>query len=86
MMKTTRILLEEINGYSSPRSKLSSTADNGEYFSIAKGTHKTDKSTPRHLLTGSASATMIREGENTVKHHLATSCTWVCRSKRPILK
>lgn len=63
MIKTTRMLLEKLNGYSSPRSKLFSTADNGEYFPIAKGPHKTDKSTPRHLLTGSASATMIREGK-----------------------
>ncbi len=60
-MKTTRMLLEELNGYSSTRSKLSSTAYNEEYFPIAKGLHETNKSTPRHLLAGSASATMIRE-------------------------
>ena len=86
MMKTTRILLKEINGYSSPRSKLSSTADNEEYFPVAKGLHETNKSTTRYLLAGSASATHDKRRKNTVKHHLATSCTWVYRSKRPILK
>lgn len=53
MIKTTDMLLEELNRYASPKSKLSRMADNGECFPIVKGLYETDKSTSPHLLAGS---------------------------------
>lgn len=53
MIKTTAMLLEELNGYASPKAKLSRMADHGEVFPIVKGLYETDRSTPAHLLAGS---------------------------------
>ena len=53
MIKTTNMLLEELNGYASPKSKLSRMVNNGEYFPIVKGLYETNKSTPPYLLAGS---------------------------------
>ncbi len=53
MIKTTDMLLEELNNYANPRSKLSRMARHGEIYPIVKGLYETDKNTPAHLLAGS---------------------------------
>ncbi len=53
MIKTTDMLLEELQNYASPRSKLSRMAERGEIYPIVKGLYETDKTTPAHLLAGS---------------------------------
>ncbi len=53
MIKTTDILLDELNEYDNPRSKLSRMVKKGDVFPIVKGLYETDKSTPAFLLAGS---------------------------------
>ena len=53
MIKTTNMLLDELNKYASPRSKLSRMAKSGEIFPIVKGLYETQKGTPAFLLAGS---------------------------------
>lgn len=53
MIKTTAIILEELNSYASPASKLSRMVKNGDYIRIVKGLYETDPSTPGYLLAGS---------------------------------
>ena len=36
MIKTTAMILEELRGYASPKTKLSRMVDKGEYFPIVK--------------------------------------------------
>lgn len=53
MIKTTAMLLEELEEYASPKTKLSRMAERGEIFPIVKGLYETERSTPAHLLAGS---------------------------------
>ena len=53
MIKTTSMLLEELKGYASPKSKLSRMVKRGECFPITKGLYETNPNTPPHLLAGS---------------------------------
>jgi len=53
MIKTTSMLLEELEGYASPKSKLSRMVKRGECFPITKGLYETDPNTLLHLLAGS---------------------------------
>ncbi len=53
MIKTTAILIEELNSYASPASKLSRMVQKGEYIKIVKGLYETVPSTPGYLLAGS---------------------------------
>ena len=53
MIKTTAILLEELNSYASPASKLSRMVKNGDYIRVVKGLYETDPTTPGYLLAGS---------------------------------
>ena len=53
MIKTTAMLLEELEEYASPKAKLSRMAERGEIFPIVKGLYETERSTPAHLLAGS---------------------------------
>ncbi|NLL55192.1 MAG: hypothetical protein GX246_08595 [Clostridiales bacterium] len=53
MIKTTAMLLEELKGYASPKSKLSRMAERGECFPITRGIYETDPNVPAHLLAGS---------------------------------
>ena len=53
MIKTTSMILEEMNQYASPSDKLSRMVKSGEYIQIVKGLYETDKSTPGYLLAGS---------------------------------
>ncbi len=53
MIKTTSMLLEELEEYASPKSKLSRMVKRGECFPITKGLYETDPNTPPHLLAGS---------------------------------
>lgn len=53
MIKTTAMLLEQLNEYASPRSKLQRMVKRGEYFPITKGLYETDPNVPAHFLAGS---------------------------------
>lgn len=53
MIKTTSMLLEQLNEYASPKSKLQRMVKHGECFPIARGLYETDPNTPAYLLAGS---------------------------------
>lgn len=53
MIKTTDMLLEELNEYAAPRSKLLHMVKRGEIFTVVKGLYETDAGTPPYLLAGS---------------------------------
>lgn len=53
MIKTTAMILKELNHYASPADKLTRLVQGGEYIPIIKGLYETDKSTPGYLLAGS---------------------------------
>jgi predicted transcriptional regulator of viral defense system len=53
MIKTTAMLLDELNEYASPKSKLSRMVERGECFPITRGLYETDPNVPAHLLAGS---------------------------------
>jgi len=53
MIKTTAMILKDMNHYASPADKLSRMVKSGEYIPIVKGLYETDKSTPGYLLAGS---------------------------------
>ena len=53
MIKTTAMLLEELKGYGSPKSKLARMAERGECFPITRGLYETDRNAPAYLLAGS---------------------------------
>ena len=53
MIKTTAMILEELRGYASPKTKLSRMVDKGEYFPIVKGLYETENNVPGYLLAGS---------------------------------
>ena len=47
------MLLEELNEYASPKTKLARLVKEGEYFPITKGLYETDLNVPGYLLAGS---------------------------------
>lgn len=53
MIKTTNMLLEELNDYGNPKAKLSRMVMRGECFHVARGIYETQKSVPGYLLAGS---------------------------------
>jgi len=53
MIKTTAMILKDMNHYASPADKLSRMVKSGKYIPIVKGLYETDKSTPGYLLAGS---------------------------------
>lgn len=53
MIKTTSMLLEELENYANPKAKLSRMAKQGTCFPIVKGLYETDRNVPSHLLAGS---------------------------------
>lgn len=53
MIKTTNMILEELQDYANPKAKLSRMVKQGEYFRIARGLYETDRNVPGHLLAGS---------------------------------
>ena len=53
MIKTTDMILEELQSYANPKTKLSRMVKLGKYFQIARGLYETDKNVPGHLLAGS---------------------------------
>lgn len=53
MIKTTNMLLEELQDYANPKAKLSRMAKQGECFRITRGLYETNKNTPGYLLAGS---------------------------------
>ena len=53
MIKTTDMILEELQSYANPKTKLSRMVKQGKYFQIARGLYETDKNVPGHLLAGS---------------------------------
>lgn len=53
MIKTTSMLLEELNSYSNPKAKLSRMVKQGAYFPITKGLYETNRNVSGHLLAGS---------------------------------
>lgn len=53
MIKTTAMLLEDLKGYGSPKSKLARMAERGECFPITRGLYETDRNAPAYVLAGS---------------------------------
>jgi len=53
MVKTTTMIIMELNHYASPADKLSRMVQHGEYIPIINGLYETDKSIPGYLLAGS---------------------------------
>lgn len=53
MINTTSMLLDELHGYASPKSKLSRMVKTGEVIPIIKGLYETDRTVPPYLLAGS---------------------------------
>lgn len=53
MIKITDMILEELQSYANPKTKLSRMVKQGKYFQIARGLYETDKNVPGHLLAGS---------------------------------
>ena len=53
MIKTTAMLLEELRGYASPKTKISRMIEKGECFRIIRGLYETDPNVPAYLLAGS---------------------------------
>ena len=53
MIKTTAMMLEELNSYTNPATKLSRMVKRGECFPIVKGLYETDRSVSAYLLAGS---------------------------------
>ncbi|MCD8022442.1 MAG: hypothetical protein LUF30_05555 [Lachnospiraceae bacterium] len=53
MIKTTNMLLEEMNRYCNPKAKLSRMVRKGECYPVVKGLYETDRNAPAHLLAGS---------------------------------
>lgn len=53
MIKTTNMLLEELNTYASPNNKIGRMVQAKELVPIVKGLYETDSSTPGYLLAGS---------------------------------
>ena len=53
MIKTTNMLLEELNTYASPNNKIGRMVQAKELIPIVKGLYETDSTTPGYLLAGS---------------------------------
>ena len=53
MIKTTNMLLEELNTYASPNNKIGRMVQAKELIPIVKGLYETNSSTPGYLLAGS---------------------------------
>lgn len=53
MIKTTRMLLDELSDYASPKTKLSRMVQAGECIQVVKGIYETDRTVPPYLLAGS---------------------------------
>lgn len=53
MIKTTAMILNDLNKYASPADKLSRMVQKGEYIPIVKGLYETEKTTPGYLLAES---------------------------------
>lgn len=53
MIKTTEMLLEDLQAYGNPSAKLSRMAKAGTIHQIVKGLYETDKNVPGYLLAGS---------------------------------
>ena len=52
MIKTTSMLLQELNTYANPAAKISRLVKNGNLFQIIKGLYETNNTTPGHYLAG----------------------------------
>ena len=52
MIKTTAMLLQELNMYVNPAAKIARLVKNGNLSQIIKGLYETDSSTPGHYLAG----------------------------------
>jgi len=53
MIKTTAMLLDELQDYRYPANKLARMAAQGEIFPVVRGLYVTDRNTPGHLLAAS---------------------------------
>lgn len=53
MIKTTSMLVEELNTYSNPACKIGRLVKQGRLFPVVKGLYETDRATPGYLLAGS---------------------------------
>jgi predicted transcriptional regulator of viral defense system len=53
MIKTTNMLLEELNNYKAPANKLTRMVADGSIFPLRRGLYETNRETPGYLLAGS---------------------------------
>ena len=53
MIKTTAMLLEELNSYASPKTKLARMVKQGECFQIIRGLYETNRNVSPYVLAGS---------------------------------
>lgn len=52
MIKTARMLLNELTSYTNPRGKIKRMADGGQLTPVTRGLYETNPSTPGHYLAG----------------------------------
>ena len=69
MLKTTNMILSELNTYASPSDKLGRLVKQGVYIPVAKGLYATEKTIPGHLLAGSIYAPSYLSFEYALAHY-----------------
>ena len=69
MIKTTAMILEEINEYASPKTKLSRMVKQGKYIPVVRGLYETDGSVPGYLLAASIYGPSYLSFEYALSYH-----------------
>ncbi len=79
MIKTTAILLHELNKYANPAAKIKRLADKGELIPIVRGLYETDKSTPGYCLASSVYGPSYLSFEFALSYHsLIPEAVYAC--------
>ncbi len=69
MLKTTSMILSELNTYASPADKLGRLVKQGAYIPVAKGLYTTDTKIPGYVLAGSIYAPSYLSFEYALAHY-----------------
>ncbi|OQC12829.1 MAG: hypothetical protein BWX72_01818 [Firmicutes bacterium ADurb.Bin080] len=81
MVKTTKIIINELKEYSNPHSKIARLVKDGVYIPIVKGLYETDRSTPAHYLAASIYAPSYLSFEFALAYHsLIPEAVYACTS------
>ena len=91
MIKTTKMILNELKEYSNPHSKIARLVKEGAYIPIVKGLYETDRNTPAYYLAASIYAPSYLSFEFALAYHsLIPEAVYACTSatfeKRKIKK